>query len=52
MHEIPELDKKGLRQFGLIFGAITLAARGSIWPAAVAHGSSNSIGIMELYLGS
>ena len=37
---------------GLIFGALTLAARGSIWPAAIAHGSSNSIGIMEMYLGS
>lgn len=35
---------------GLIFGGITLAARGSIWPAAMAHGSSNTIGIMELYL--
>jgi len=34
---------------GLIFGGLTLAARGSIWPAAIAHGSSNSIGIMELY---
>ena len=35
---------------GLIFGGLTLAARGSIWPAAIAHGSSNTIGIMELYL--
>ena len=35
---------------GLIYGGITLAARGSIWPAAIAHGSSNSIGIMELFL--
>lgn len=34
----------------LIFGGLTLAARGSIWPAAIAHGSSNSIGIMALYL--
>jgi len=34
---------------GLIFGGLTLAARGSIWPAAIAHGSSNSIGIMQLY---
>lgn len=33
----------------LIFGGLTLAARGSIWPAAIAHGSSNSIGIMALY---
>ena len=35
----------------LIFGALTLAARGSIWPAAIAHGSNNTIGIVELYLG-
>ena len=35
---------------GLIYGGLTLAARGSIWPAAIAHGSSNSIGIMDLYL--
>ena len=34
---------------GLIFGAVTLAARGSIWPAAIAHGASNSIGIIEMY---
>lgn len=37
---------------GLIFGGLTLAARGSIWPAAVAHGSNNSIGILSLYLAS
>jgi len=37
---------------GLIFGGLTLAARGSIWPAAIAHGSSNSIGIVGLYLAS
>ncbi|MDJ0939469.1 MAG: CPBP family intramembrane metalloprotease [Woeseiaceae bacterium] len=35
---------------GLIFGGLTLAARGSIWPAALAHGSSNTIGIPGLYL--
>lgn len=34
----------------LVFGGLTLAARGSIWPAAIAHGSSNSIGIMTVYL--
>lgn len=34
----------------LIFGSLTLAARGSIWPAAIAHGSSNSIGIIALYV--
>jgi membrane protease YdiL (CAAX protease family) len=37
---------------GLIFGGLTLAARGSIWPAAIAHGSSNTIGILGLYLAS
>lgn len=36
---------------GLVFGGLTLAARGSIWPAALAHGSSNTIGILSLYLG-
>jgi membrane protease YdiL (CAAX protease family) len=36
---------------GLVFGGLTLAARGSIWPAALAHGSSNTIGILTLYLG-
>ena len=35
---------------GLIFGGLTLAARGSIWPAALAHGASNTIGIVGLYL--
>lgn len=34
----------------LIFGGLTLAARGSIWPAAVAHGANNTIGIVALYL--
>lgn len=34
---------------GLVYGGLTLAARGSIWPAAIAHGASNSIGIMEIY---
>jgi len=37
---------------GLIFGGLTLAARGSIWPSAIAHGSSNTIGIVGLYLAS
>ncbi|MDH3647884.1 MAG: CPBP family glutamic-type intramembrane protease [Gammaproteobacteria bacterium] len=37
---------------GLIFGGLTLAARGSIWPAAIAHGSNNTIGILSLYLAS
>ena len=35
---------------GLVFGGLVLAARGSIWPAAIAHGSSNTIGIFGLYL--
>ena len=35
---------------GLIFGGLVLVARGSIWPAAIAHGTSNTIGIMGLYL--
>jgi membrane protease YdiL (CAAX protease family) len=35
---------------GLIFGCLILATRGCIWPAAIAHGSSNTIGILGLYL--
>ncbi|NNF16763.1 MAG: CPBP family intramembrane metalloprotease [Gammaproteobacteria bacterium] len=34
---------------GLVYGGLTLAARGSIWPAALAHGLNNTIGIIELY---
>ena len=36
---------------GFVFGGLTLAARGSIWPAAIAHGLNNTIGIMKLYVG-
>ncbi len=36
---------------GLIYGALTLAARGSIWPAALAHGLNNTIGLVSLYQG-
>lgn len=36
---------------GLVFGSVVLLARGSIWPAAIAHGASNTIGIVALYLG-
>ena len=36
--------------FGLVFGSLTLAVRGSIWPAALAHVSNNSIGIVSLYV--
>ena len=36
---------------GLVFGAVTLAARGSIWPAVLAHGCNNTIGLVQLYLG-
>ncbi len=35
---------------GLIYGGVVLAARGSIWPAAIAHGGANTIGILRLYL--
>ncbi len=37
---------------GLVFGAVTIAARWSIWPAALAHGGNNTIGIVALYLGA
>jgi membrane protease YdiL (CAAX protease family) len=36
---------------GLVFGAVTIASRWSIWPAAIAHGTNNTIGIIALYLG-
>jgi len=36
---------------GLIFGAVVIFGRWSIWPAALAHGINNTIGIMELYQG-
>lgn len=36
---------------GLVFGAITLVGRWSIWPAAIAHGTNNTISIIALYLG-
>jgi hypothetical protein len=35
---------------GLILGALTLAARGTIWPAALAHGFNNTVGLMLVYL--
>ena len=34
---------------GLVYGGLTLAARGSIWPAALAHGLNNSIGLVTIY---
>ncbi len=36
---------------GLVFGVITIAARWSIWPAAMAHGINNTIGIFIIYNG-
>jgi membrane protease YdiL (CAAX protease family) len=36
---------------GLVFGAVTIAARWSIWPAAFAHGTNNTFGIVGLYYG-
>jgi membrane protease YdiL (CAAX protease family) len=35
---------------GLVFGALIVSCRGSIWPAAIAHGGNNTIGIATLYL--
>ena len=37
---------------GLVFGAVTIAGRWSIWPAAIAHGTNNTFGIIALYMGS
>lgn len=34
---------------GLIFGAVTIAGRFSIWPSALAHGVNNTIGILAIY---
>ena len=34
---------------GLIFGAITFMARGAIRPAALAHGTNNSVGLIAVY---
>jgi membrane protease YdiL (CAAX protease family) len=33
---------------GLVFGLVTLASGWSIWPAAIAHGVNNTIGILSL----
>ncbi len=41
----------GAAASGLVFGAVTLAGRWSIWPAALAHGVNNTFGILELYRG-
>jgi membrane protease YdiL (CAAX protease family) len=30
---------------------VTLLGRGSIWPAAIAHGGNNTIGILAIYYG-
>lgn len=37
---------------GIVFGSVTLLARWSIWPAALAHGTNNTIGIVMLYSGA
>jgi hypothetical protein len=36
---------------GLVFGAVIIAGRRSIWPAAIAHGANHTFGILELYNG-
>ncbi len=36
---------------GLVFGIVTIASRWSIWPAALAHGINNTIGIIMIYQG-
>lgn len=35
---------------GLIYGSVVLVCRGAIWPAAIAHGLVNTVGIIQLYL--
>ena len=34
---------------GLVFGALIVSCRGSIWPVFIAHGGNNTIGILLLY---
>lgn len=36
---------------GLVFGTVTVLAKGAIWPAALAHGMNNSIGLVNIYQG-
>lgn len=36
---------------GLVYGTITVMARGAIWPAAMAHGFNNTIGLVMIYSG-
>ncbi|MEL7061400.1 MAG: type II CAAX endopeptidase family protein [Acidobacteriota bacterium] len=35
---------------GLVYGALALAAQGSIWPSAFAHGANNSINLLRLFV--
>lgn len=35
---------------GLVFGVLVLVARGSIWPAVLAHGTANTLGLAKLWL--
>ncbi len=36
---------------GLVFGVLLLGARGAIWPAVLAHGLTNTIGLVAIYQG-
>jgi len=36
----------------LIFGTVVIMARGSLWPAMLAHGLANSVGLIWLYVGN
>jgi len=37
---------------GLVFGGAVLAGRGSLWPAILAHGFTNTYGLVSLYVTS
>lgn len=37
---------------GLVFGTTVVLARGAIWPAALAHGINNTIGLLSIYQGA
>ncbi|MEE4298498.1 MAG: CPBP family intramembrane glutamic endopeptidase, partial [Pseudomonadales bacterium] len=35
---------------GLVFGILVLVARGSLWPAVLAHGTANTLALTRLWL--
>lgn len=37
---------------GLVYGTVTVMAGRTIWPAVLAHGTNNTIGLLRVYLGA